>query len=135
MKTLGNILWLLFTGLWSGIGWFFTGLLWCITIIGIPFGKQAFKLAKLSFWPFGTKVEGHFGKHPIANVIWIIFGGLELAIGFAFAGLLWCITIIGIPFGKQAFKLAGLAIAPFGAEILSAGEVKAMNTASNNEAA
>ena len=117
MKTLGNILWFLFTGLWTGIMWFFIGLLWCITIIGIPFGKQAFKLARLSFWPFGAEVDKNFGKHPIANVIWVIFGGFILTIGFAVAGLIWCITIIGIPFGKQCFKLAGLALSPFGAEI------------------
>ena len=72
-----------------------------------------------------------FGKHPIANIIWIIFGGLFLAIGFGVLGLIWCITIIGIPFGKQCFKLAGLALTPFGAEILSAGEVKAMNSEQN----
>ncbi|MCM1367744.1 MAG: YccF domain-containing protein [Roseburia sp.] len=117
MRLIGNILWLLFTGLWTAIGWFVTGLLWCITIIGIPFGLQAFKLAKLSLWPFGRDAQKNFGKHPIANVIWIIFGGLFLAIGFGLAGILWCITIIGIPFGKQCFKLAGLALTPFGAEI------------------
>ena len=117
MKTIGNILWLLFTGLWTAIGWFFTGIIWCITIIGIPFGKQCFKLARVAAWPFGTTVRTNFGKHPIANVIWIIFGGLFLSIGFLFAGLIWCITIIGIPFGKQCFKLATVAIAPFGADI------------------
>ncbi len=117
MKLIGNILWFIFTGLATGIAWFFTGILWCITIIGIPFGKQAFKLASLAIWPFGRKVNGNFGKHPIANVIWIIFGGIFLAISYLVLGIFWCITIIGIPFGKQCFKLAGLAIAPFGATI------------------
>ena len=117
MKTLGNILWLLFTGLWLGLGYALTDILWCITIIGIPFGKQCFKIAKLAFWPFGTEVHKNFGKHPIANVIWIIFGGLGLCLSFGLAGIIWCITIIGIPFGKQCFKLAGLSIAPFGAVI------------------
>ncbi len=115
MKTIGNILWLLFTGLFEGLMWFFIGIFWCITIIGIPFGKQAFKIARLIFWPFGTVVNKNFGAHPIANVIWIIFGGLGLALGFLILGVIWCITIIGIPFGKQCFKLAGLSIAPFGA--------------------
>lgn len=115
MKTIGNILWFLFTGLWSGIGYALIGLFWCITIIGIPFGKQCFKLARLMFWPFGTVVNKNFGAHPIANVIWIIFGGLCMCIGFGFAGILWCITIIGIPFGRQCFKLAGLSLTPFGA--------------------
>ena len=117
MKTLGNILWFLFTGLGAGLSWFFLGIVWCITIIGIPFGKQAFKLAKLSFFPFGKTVKTNFGKHPIANIIWIIFGGLPLAISFLFAGIVWCITIIGIPFGKQCFKLATLALTPFGATV------------------
>ena len=117
MKTIGNILWLLFTGIASALAWFFLGIVWCITIIGIPFGKQCFKLARLSAWPFGSTVNSDFGKHPIANLIWIIFGGLELAIGFLIVGLVWCITIVGIPFGKQCFKLASLAIAPFGATV------------------
>lgn len=117
MKTLGNILWFIFTGLWSGIAYFVVGLLWCVTIIGIPFGLQCFKLAKLMFWPFGKEVNSDFNKHPIANVIWVILSGLELAIGFFFAGLLWCVTIIGIPFGKQCFKLAKLSFIPFGATV------------------
>lgn len=117
MRLIGNILWFIFTGLGTGLIWFFTGLLWCITIVGIPFGLQAFKLARVAIWPFGTTVTTNFGKHPIANVIWLIFGGLFLAIGFLLAGLFWCITIIGIPFGKQCFKLASVAATPFGAKI------------------
>ena len=117
MKTIGNILWFLFTGLEEAIMWIFIGLVWCITIIGIPFGKQAFKIAGLIAWPFGKTVNSDFGSHPIANVIWIILGGFSLALMFVFLGLFWCITIIGIPFGKQCFKLAGLSIAPFGATI------------------
>ena len=117
MKTLGNILWFIFIGLWSAISWFFLGILWCITIIGIPFGLQAFKLAKLTLFPFGKVVKSDFGKHPIANILWLLFGGLELAVGYAIAGVIFCITIIGIPFGKQCFKLAGLGAIPFGANV------------------
>ena len=117
MKTLGNILWFIFTGLGTAISWFITGIIWCITIIGIPFGKQCFKLAKVSLWPFGKHVNTRFGSHPIANTIWFIFGGFALVLGFFLAGLIWCITIIGIPFGKQCFKLAKIALAPFGATI------------------
>lgn len=117
MKLIGNILWLIFTGIVSALAWLFLGLLWCITIIGIPFGKQCFKFASLSLWPMGKRVNVNFDKHPIANIIWLVFGGLEIAVGFLIAGLLWCITIIGIPFGKQCFKLAKLAIMPFGARI------------------
>jgi len=117
MKTIGNLLWLIFTGFWSGLGYFLLGLFWCVTIIGIPFGKQCFKLSRLFFWPFGSKVSTDFGKHPIANIIWLIFGGFFLAVGFLFSGIFWCITIIGIPFGKQCFKLAVLSLSPFGAKI------------------
>lgn len=115
MKTLGNILWLVLVGFWSALGYFLLGIIWCITIIGIPFGKQSFKIGRLMFWPFGKDIKSDFGKHPIANIIWLIFGGLELAIGFLFVGLILCITIIGIPFGKQCFKLAKLSAVPFGA--------------------
>ena len=118
MKTIGNVLWFLFTGFGTALGWLFTGILWCITIIGIPFGKQAFKLAGLSLWPFGKTVNGNFGKHPIANIIWFLFGGFGLALGYVFVGIIWCITIIGIPFGLQAFKMVKLALLPFGASIV-----------------
>lgn len=117
MKTIGNILWFLIVGWESALCWLIAGVLWCITIIGIPFGVQCFKFARLSLFPFGTKIDLNFGAHPIANVIWLIFGGLELAAGFAIVGVLFCITIIGIPFGKQCFKLAGLSLMPFGANV------------------
>lgn len=117
MKTIGNILWLIFTGLWSALGYVLTGVLFCITIIGIPFGKQCFKLAKLVLTPFGKTVHSNFASHPIANIIWILLFGWEMAIGFVGFGLLWCITIIGIPFGKQCFKLAQLSFVPFGANV------------------
>lgn len=117
MKTLGNIIWFLLIGLGSAIGWFFLGLLWCVTIIGIPFGLQAFKMAKLVLFPFGKIVKSDFGKHPIANILWLIFGGLELAFSYVIVGVIFCITIIGIPFGKQCFKLATLAAIPFGANV------------------
>ena len=117
MKTLGNILWFIFVGLWEAIGYFFLGLIWCITIVGIPFGLQAFKLAKLIILPFGKEPKINFNAHPIANIIWMIFGGIELALGFVIGGVILCITIIGIPFGKQCFKLAALGCVPFGAKV------------------
>ena len=119
MKLIGNLLWLVLTGLASALAWFILGVIWCITIIGIPFGKQCFKIAKLSAWPFGTTVKTNFGSHPIANVIWILFGGLELCIAYLVVGVIWCVTIIGIPMGLQAFKLTKLALLPFGASVNS----------------
>lgn len=117
MKTIGNVLWFIFSGLEMGLCYCLLGMLWCLTIVGIPFGTQCFKLAGLIFWPFGRKVYTDFGKHPFANVIWLIFGGLIVGISFFAAGILWCVTIVGIPFGKQCFKLARLSLTPFGAVI------------------
>lgn len=116
MKTLGNVLWFILIGLWSCILWALAGILWCITIIGIPFGKQCFKIAKFVTFPFGKTIKTNFDQHPIANIIWLIFFGWENALGYAIAGIFFFITIIGIPFGKQCFKLASLALLPFGAK-------------------
>ena len=118
MKFLGNLLWILFGGFVSGLSWCLAGLLWCITIVGIPVGVQCFKLAGLSFLPFGKKINygGGVGK-LLLNIIWIIVSGLPLALEHAVFGVVLCITIIGIPFGKQHFKLAKLALMPFGATV------------------
>ena len=118
MKFIGNLLWFFLTGLAASVSWFILGILWCVTVIGIPFGLQCFKFAGLSLFPFGKTVHENFSSHPIANFLWLVFGGLELAIGFAITGLLWCVTIIGIPFGKQCFKLAKLSLMPFGATVI-----------------
>jgi len=117
MKLLGNIIWFIVIGLWAAISWIISGVILCITIIGIPFGKQCFKLAELTLAPFGKTVKTNFGRHPIGNIIWIILFGWELAVGYLLAGVLFCITIIGIPFGKQCFKLMQLSFAPMGATI------------------
>lgn len=118
MSLLGNILWFIFGGFLSGISWLFSGLFWCITIIGIPYGRQCFKFAKLSFCPFGKDVEyGGGAISLIANIIWIIFFGIPMALENCLFGCLWCITIVGIPFGLQFFKIAKLSLAPFGAKV------------------
>ena len=125
MKVLGNIIWFLFGGFESAVVLFIYGLLACITIIGIPFGRQAFKMSNLMIAPFGKVVKGNFGSHPIMNILWMIFGGLESCICFYFIGICYCITIIGIPFGKQWFKMGKLILFPFGATIESAAKLKA----------
>jgi len=121
MSTFGNILWIVLGGFVMALGWFIAGGICCITIIGIPLGIQAFKMAQLVLWPFGRTVD--FSKMGagslILNIFWIIFFGWELAIGSAILGVLYCITIIGIPFGIQWFKFAKLALLPFGAEIIN----------------
>ncbi len=117
MRFIGNVLWFVFGGLWLGLGWSLAGLLLCITIIGIPLGKQCFKAAKLTFAPFGKKVNTNFEKHPFANILWAVFFGWEMALGYLMSGLFCCITIIGITFGLQAFKMMKLAFLTFGATV------------------
>lgn len=118
MGCLGNILWFIFGGFLSGLSWCLSGILWCITIVGIPVGVQCFKFAGLSFFPFGKEIEyGGGAGSLILNIIWLIVSGLPLAVGSAVMGGLLCITIIGIPFGLQHFKIAKLALMPFGAQV------------------
>lgn len=119
MSLLGNLIWLLCGGLLAAIGWFFAGLLLCITVVGIPFGLQCFKIAGLSLTPFGREVEiGSFGAGGLlGNVIWIIFLGWELFLYHVVMALLLGITIIGLPFAVQHVKLAKLALIPFGARL------------------
>lgn len=117
MKTLGNLIWLIFFGLILALLWVLAGIVCCITIIGIPFGIQCFKLAGLSLWPFGKEIiYGSMGVGGfLGNILWILFFGWELAVAHLIAGLICCVTIIGIPFGLQCFKIAQVAILPFGA--------------------
>jgi len=119
MSALGNILWVIFGGLISSILWVVAGLLCCITIVGIPFGIQCFKIGGLVLAPFGRDIElGEFGfTGALGNILWILLLGWELCLGHLIIGFVFFITIIGIPFGKQHFKLAGLALLPFGAKI------------------
>lgn len=120
MGCLGNLIWMIFGGIISAISWIFIGCIWCLTVIGIPVGLQCFKMAKLSLMPFGKDVvreESGFGS-LLWNILWLIFGGLELAAMHLFMGVILAITIIGIPFAKQHFKLALLSLVPFGARIV-----------------
>lgn len=119
MSMIGNILWFVFAGLWQGLSWILVGCLWCITIVGIPGGLQCFKMAGLAFLPFGKEVEYGGGvPSALANIVWLIFGGIFLALEALVNGVILCITIVGIPFGLQCFKQAKLALMPFGAEVL-----------------
>ena len=119
MGCLGNALWFIFGGFALGMGWLIAGVLWCVTMVGIPIGVQCFKLAGLAFFPFGKEVRygGGVGS-MLLNILWLLLSGIPLAIEAAAVGLLFCITIIGIPFGKQCFKLAKLALMPFGTEVV-----------------
>ncbi len=116
MKTIANIIWLIVAGIWLSIGYFLSGLLLCITLIGIPLGVQCFKIGSFLLAPFGKKVKTNFEAHPIANIIWLVLFGWEAAVASCIAGLVLCVTIIGIPIGIKCFGLAKLVLIPFGAE-------------------
>jgi uncharacterized membrane protein YccF (DUF307 family) len=117
MHTIGNIFWLIFGGFLLALFWVIAGILCCITLIGIPFGIQCFKLSALSFWPFGKVITyGNMGVGSLlGNILWLILVGWELALAHVFVGIFFFITIIGIPFGIQSMKLAQVALFPFGA--------------------
>ncbi|MEY8436692.1 YccF domain-containing protein [Atopobiaceae bacterium 24-176] len=118
MRTLGNIIWIVTGGWVTAAAWLLVGLLWCITIVGIPVGRQAFKMAALTLAPFGkTIVYGGGAPSCLANVLWFVFGGAEMALGYVALGAIWCVTVVGAPFGLQLFKMAKLSLLPFGAEV------------------
>ena len=122
MSVIGNIIWLLFGGILIALEYAVSGLIFCITIIGIPWGIKCFQLAALALWPFGRRVvsrpQASGCLNTLMNVIWIFIGGIWICLSHLFFGIILCITIIGIPFGKQHFKLAGLALTPFGKEVV-----------------
>ena len=119
MNIIGNFIWLVFGGILGAIAWMIAGLLLCVTLIGIPFGLQCFKIAGFVLWPFGRDVDlGNFGAAGfLFNVIWILILGWELAVLHLVIGILFCITVVGIPFGIQHLKLSKLGLLPFGARI------------------
>ena len=126
MKTLGNILWVIFGGLEMAIAIFLEGLLCCLTIIMIPVGIQLFKLAGFVLWPFGKKVSSEKigGFKLFVNILWAVFFGWENAVGFFLTGVIFCITIIGIPFGKQWFKMANFILTPIGRKFVKGDAAK-----------
>jgi len=119
MSCLGNIIWFIFGGFFNALGWFVTGILWCISIIGISVGLQCFKMAELQLAPFGKEIVhvDSSGTSFLLNVLWIIFGGFELCLVNLISAFFLCLTIVGIPFAIQSLKLAKLSLMPFGKEI------------------
>ena len=122
MNSIGNIFWLILGGILIALIYYMVGLLMCITIIGIPFGIQLFKLGSYAMWPFGHQMVDKPNEPGcvsiVMNLIWILTGWWEIALLHVVCGLLFCITIVGIPFGVQHFKMALASIFPFGKEIL-----------------
>lgn len=122
MKLIGNIIWIVFGGLVIALEYLVASLILIVTIIGIPFGIQTLKMGMLALWPFGSEVrempQSGGCLTTLMNIIWILFGGIWISLSHVILGLLFFITIIGIPFGRQHFKLAGLALTPFGKKIV-----------------
>ena len=130
MRTLGNILWLIFGGFLMGLGWWLAGLIAAITIVGLPWAKSCFVIGQFAFLPFGKDAvnrkaltqQDDFGTGAlglVGNVIWFVLAGWWLAIGHLVSALACFVTIIGIPFGIQHIKLALMALAPIGKTIVS----------------
>lgn len=123
MRLLGNLIWLIFGGIIIAIEYFIGSLVLMITIIGIPFGVQTLKMAALAIWPFGRDTRVHSRAsgclYILMNIIWLLTGGLWIAATHAIFGVILCITIIGIPFGLQHFKLTAIALSPFGRDIIN----------------
>jgi len=120
-----NLLWILFGGLFVCLGYISGGIALCLTVVGIPWGLQLFKLGLLSLFPFGSEVVTRYpeatpasGLNLLLNIIWLIFGGIFVMLNHLVWGVVLCLTIIGIPFGMQHFKLMKLAFTPFGRTII-----------------
>lgn len=121
MSLIGNVLWFLLFGLEMGLAWIVTGLVFCCTIFGIPYGVASFRIAMFAFFPFGKDIvpsEGAGACTFLLNVIWVIFAGIWLWIGSVIAGIIFCCTIIGIPFGIACFRIAKVSLAPLGKKIV-----------------
>ena len=129
MKTLLNIIWLVFAGAWMALGYLLAAMLLAVTIIGLPFAKQSLKLGGYALWPFGRALvqspTRHKGLSVIGNVLWFILAGWWLALGHVLTGIALCLTIIGIPLGIADIKMAGAALVPFGRRVVSARELNA----------
>lgn len=129
MRIIGNVLWLLLAGLWLAVAYAVAGVVNLVFIITIPFAIQSFKLAGYALWPFGRVVvrnpDADVALSTLGNVIWFVTAGLWLAIGHLLTGLLLMVTIIGFPLGVASMKMAGLALFPFGKQIVAQDEVGA----------
>src|SRR4249919_494386 len=121
MRLLLNLLWLVLCGFWMFLAYLLAGAIWCLTIIGIPFGIASFRIGFYALWPFGRTIVDKPGAgvgSGIGNILWFIFSGVWLALAHAITGLLLCVTIIGIPLGVANFKLIPISLLPLGREIV-----------------
>ena len=128
LRAILNVIWLVLCGIWMAIAYALAGLVAFVLIITIPFGIAAFRIAGYVLWPFGRTIE----RRPeagmaslIGNIIWVILFGWWLAIGHLIAGVLLCITIIGIPLGLASFKIIPITLVPLGVRIVSVDDAYA----------
>lgn len=144
MNLIGNLIWFVFGGVIMGLAWWIFGLLAYITIIGIPWGKSCFVIGQFTFFPFGKEAIGRKELTQkddigtglaglIGNIIWFFLAGIWLAIGHISSAILCFITIIGIPFGIQHLKLAGISLFPIGKKIVPKEVAKAARKANAEE--
>ena len=129
MKTLLNVIWLVFAGFWLAAAYLLAAVLLAITIIGLPFAKQSLKLAGYALWPFGRALVQSPTRNEtlsaVGNVLWFVLAGWWLALAHIVTGVALCLTIIGIPLGIADFKMAGAALVPFGRSVVRARELNA----------
>src|SRR5918994_3027857 len=123
MRTLLNVIWVVLAGVWLALGYVLAAVLMGITIIGLPFAKQALKLAGYALWPFGRILLPSETRNRslsvVGNILWFVLAGWWLALEHLFVGILLCLTVIGIPLGVACFKMAGAAVVPFGKEVVT----------------
>lgn len=115
MKDYANIFWFICGGFAVVALWALLGLIFCVTVVGIPLGKDLFKCARFSMAPFGKAPQSTTSKNPVIDIVWLIIG-VPLVVFFIFLGLAYTVTLIGIPFGKQCYKMVVLAMSPFNVE-------------------
>lgn len=128
VRLLLNLLWLLLSGLWLAAGYVVAGVVMCLLIVTIPFGIASFRLAVFVLWPFGRTVVRRpdaGAASVIGNILWFVLAGVWIALGHLLLGVLLCLTVVGIPLGLGNFKLAGVAVAPLGKQIVSTRDPRA----------
>lgn len=133
MRLVLNVLWLVLSGFWMFLAYMCVAVLWCLTVIGIPFGLASFRIGLFALWPFGRTVAqkpGAGAGSGIGNIFWFVLAGLWLAIGHAVTGVLLCITVIGIPLGLANFKLIPISLFPLGKDIVSTDSAQRARTTS-----
>ena len=129
MSTIGNIIWIVLGGIWMSLGWVIAGVVMYLTVIGIPWGRSCFVIAEFTLLPFGREAVprelvtgrddvGTGDAGIVGNIVWLLLAGWWLALGHVVTGIGTCLTVIGIPFGIQHFKLAGISLMPIGKTIV-----------------